>query len=181
MNNSIFFFFNNFSNQSGFLDMLIIFFANILPFLVVIGVVLFLIFHHESPANEKSLKSFFKKGGEVFYSFIVGLFALFLAELVKNFFVILRPFNAIPEVENLFQATGYAFPSGHATFFMALAFSIYFIHKKVGLILIACALLIGTARVMAGVHYPVDILGGFVFGFFIAVIFNYLLMMSKKS
>jgi membrane-associated phospholipid phosphatase len=57
---------------------------------------------------------------------------------------------------------------------MALAFALYFNHKKVGLPaqagywFIFFALLIGVARIMAGVHFPIDILGGFVLGFLIA-------------
>ena len=72
--------------------------------------------------------------------------------------------NIVP----LFSESGYAFPSGHATFFMALAFALFFNHKKAGYVFILFALLIGIARIIAGVHFPVDILGGFILGFFIA-------------
>ncbi len=36
------------------------------------------------------------------------------------------------------------------------------------------ALLIGIARVMAGVHFSIDILGGFILGALIALIVQYL-------
>jgi undecaprenyl-diphosphatase len=62
---------------------------------------------------------------------------------------------------------------------MGLALSVYFIHKRVGIFLIFAAILIGTARIIAGVHYPVDILGGYVLGTVIAIIFNYLFKKDK--
>jgi membrane-associated phospholipid phosphatase len=34
------------------------------------------------------------------------------------------------------------------------------------------ALLIGVARVIAGVHFPIDILGGFCIGFLVAYLFE---------
>jgi membrane-associated phospholipid phosphatase len=33
-------------------------------------------------------------------------------------------------------------------------------------------LLIGVARIIAGVHFPIDILGGFCLGFLVAYLFN---------
>ena len=79
-----------------------------------------------------------------------------------------RPFDVFPKVVSLFPETSYAFPSGHATFFMAIAFAIFFNHKKVGYVFILFALLIGVARIVSGVHFPVDILGGYILGFAIA-------------
>jgi undecaprenyl-diphosphatase len=76
----------------------------------------------------------------------------------------------------LLNKTDFSFPSGHATFFMALGFGIFFSHKKAGYVFIFFALLIGIARIIAGVHFPVDILSGFILGAIIAylvrVIYN---------
>lgn len=58
-----------------------------------------------------------------------------------------------------------SFPSGHATFFMALA--VYFLltgHKKLGWFLLVSAVLISLARVAAGIHWPSDILAGWAVG-----------------
>jgi undecaprenyl-diphosphatase len=73
-----------------------------------------------------------------------------------------------PQVHSLFAESWYSFPSGHATFFMALAVSIFLSHKKAGYLFMFFALLIGIARIIAGVHFPVDILGGFVIGALVA-------------
>ena len=78
----------------------------------------------------------------------------------------------LENIRPLFPETGFAFPSGHATFFAALAISIFFLNKKVGYIFIFFALLIGLARIMAGVHFPIDILGGFILGSLVAYLFG---------
>ena len=85
-----------------------------------------------------------------------------------------RPFVEFSNVQALFSETGFAFPSTHAIFFMTLAFSIFILHKKAGYVFILFALLIGLARIMAGVHFPFDILGGFVLGAGISYMFAYL-------
>lgn len=58
----------------------------------------------------------------------------------------------------------YSFPSGHATFLFALAWSMYSFDKKAGSIIFASAVIVGVARVLAGVHYWYDILAGFLVG-----------------
>ena len=155
MNDSIFFFFYNLAHSSKLFDQIVIFVADIFPYIVVILAFLFLIFYKKN----------FKETILIFFS---SAFAWFLAYVLKFLFHTQRPFDLFPNVVSLFPETGYAFPSGHATFFMALAFALFFNHKKVGYAFVLFAFLIGVSRIVAGVHFPVDILGGFVLGFFIA-------------
>jgi undecaprenyl-diphosphatase len=89
-----------------------------------------------------------------------------------------RPFDAFTQVHSLIPESGFAFPSGHATFFMALAVSIFFYHKKAGYVFMFFALLIGLARIAAGVHFPADILGGFVLGGLVSYLVAYF---AKKA
>ncbi|MEK7060181.1 MAG: phosphatase PAP2 family protein [Patescibacteria group bacterium] len=155
MNNQIFFTFYNLAHQSAFLDKVIIFFADTFPYIVILLAVIYLFFY------KKSWKDFF-------IIFISSSLAWFISYILKILFHTLRPFEMFPTVVSLISETGYAFPSGHATFFMALAFALFFNHKKVGYVFIVFALLIGIARIMAGVHFPIDILGGYILGFLIA-------------
>lgn len=161
MNETIFFFFYNLAHKSAFLDGVIVFLADTLPYLVILLAVIYLFFY------KKKWKDFF----EIFFS---ASFAWFLAYILKILIHTDRPFVALQNIQNLFPESGYAFPSGHATFFMALAFAIFFNHRKTGLpaqagcIFIFFAFLIGVTRIIAGVHFPVDILGGFVLGSLIA-------------
>ena len=67
----------------------------------------------------------------------------------------------------------YSFPSGHATFMFALAWSMYSFDKRAGIIIFVLATLTGIARVLAGVHYWYDIVGGFIVGAFVSAVILY--------
>ncbi len=168
MNEAIFYFFYNLAHQSEFVDKVIILSAVYFPYVVIILAGLFLLFHHEVFKAESPYTVFLQKKKEIFLVFITSGLAWIVASLLKILIHVNRPFVALPDVQALFPETGYAFPSGHATFFMALAFSLLFLHKRVGYLFIGFAILIGIARIMGGVHFPVDILGGFALGALVA-------------
>lgn len=73
-----------------------------------------------------------------------------------------RPFTVEHHLRQLVpHAAGQSFPSDHATAAFALALAaLAFIDRRLGLAMLIVALLVGTARIAAGVHYPRDILGG---------------------
>lgn len=168
MNNNIFYFFYNLTHQSTFFDKVVIFTADIFPYIVIVLAGIFLIFYHKVFYTENPIKIFIQKWKEISFVFFSSVLAWFFAYILKFLFHTPRPFNMFPEITSLFRETGYAFPSGHATFFMALAMALFFLDKKAGYIFIFFAVLIGIARIIAGVHFPIDILGGFVLGFAIA-------------
>lgn len=93
-----------------------------------------------------------------------------IAELLKSIFHTPRPFevNGQPPL-TLFAMSDGAFPSGHAASSFALALTIWLHDKKVGLLFIIAALVVGIARVLANVHYPIDILGGIVIGSLVSI------------
>lgn len=64
----------------------------------------------------------------------------------------------------------YSFPSGHASFMFALAFAMNHFSWRAGFILVLLATLTGLARVAAGVHYPLDIIGGAILGYFVSCV-----------
>ncbi|MBY0376565.1 phosphatase PAP2 family protein [Patescibacteria group bacterium] len=168
MNNAIFYFFYNFAHKSAFVDGLITFFAVYFPYLVIIIAGLFVLFHHEVIKAENPWQVLMQKKKEILRVFIYGLVAWIVAYVFKILIHTDRPFVKLSNVQNLFPETGFAFPSGHATFFAALAFSIFFYHKKVGYWFMGFALIIGLARIAGGVHFPIDILGGFALGGLVA-------------
>jgi len=175
MNNNLFFFLYNLAHKSFFFDKLVIFTADIFPYIVIIVAGVFLLMHHEVFKAENPFQIFLQKKKEILLAFLTGVFAWVLAYVFKFLFSLSRPFDVFQTVHPLFPETGYAFPSGHATFFMALAISILFFHKKAGYLFVLFAFLIGIARIIAGVHFPVDILGGFVLGFLVALCIKFFL------
>ena len=168
MNNSIFFSMYSLAHRYIFLDKIIIFIADKLPYLVILAAIIFMLKHHDVLRSKNPIKIFFKKWKEILIVFVSSLSAWVLSYILKYLCHTPRPFDAFSNVHSLFRESGYAFPSGHATAFMALAMSIFFIHKRAGYIFISLAVLIGLARIIAGVHFPVDIIGGFAVGFLVA-------------
>lgn len=164
MNIDLFYFLYGFAYKSTSFNKTIYFFADIFPYIFLIAAFLFVIFYFKI-FNLNKLKENFNKVLPIGISFVS---ALLLAKVFKIFFHTLRPFIRFSDVTPLFYEKGFAFPSGHAFVFSALAFSIFFVNKKIGYVFLLSAFFIGVARIMAGVHFPVDILGGFLLGFIVA-------------
>lgn len=60
-----------------------------------------------------------------------------------------------------------SFPSGHTGCMFAVASVLfYMLPKKVGIPAMVVASLVGISRLYVGVHYPTDIIGGFIIGMF---------------
>lgn len=94
-----------------------------------------------------------------------------IAFLIKYFFPTTRPFLINhKEIDVLMRPTDGAFPSEHSTLAFALAVTVFLHDRKVGWVFLVTAALIGASRVLANVHYPVDILGGAFLGTIVAVI-----------
>ncbi len=171
MNNSIFyFFFGLLDQQSSVSREIIVFLADILPYVVLVILVIFyfILFKSENDFR-KIIPRYWEEISVIFLSVVT---AWGLTYVLKIFFHTPRPFDLLPNVVALLPETGFAFPSMHSAFFMALAVSVLYFHKKFGYFLVVLALFIGAGRIMAGVHFPVDILGGFFVGGLIAWTFH---------
>src|SRR3989339_1174633 len=181
LNSNIFYFFYNLSHQSVFLDDLIVFVAHMLPYLVIVSAFIYLLVHHEVITSKNPFEALKQKWKEIVLVFFSGGIAWCVATLLKFVFHTNRPYLALQDIEPLISKTDYSFPSGHATFFMALGVAMYLSHKKSGYVFILFALLIGLARIAVGVHFPVDILGGFLLGGFIAYCVSFLYNINVKK
>src|SRR3989344_4016601 len=153
------YFFNiihNFSGKWLFLNWLGVFFADYLGYFMILAA-LVLIF--------KKTKSWEKI---YFFSFIFLSLILargIIAEAVKFFTARPRPFFVL-NLQPLNGANGInaSMPSGHAAFYFALAAAIFLFNRKIGRWFFSAALLMGMARIFAGIHWPADILAGAVIG-----------------
>lgn len=185
MNETIFRFFNNFASQSETLDALIIFSAEHLGYiLIAILIIIFFAGGGQSSRNgvERGLTSRSKKSflaRDIIIIIFSAILAWLIAGAIKYSFPSPRPFLTLPDINLLFEHGAHdSFPSGHATFFSALATATYFYRRNLAYIFIIGALLIGVARITAGIHWPIDILAGYALGALVAYI-TYRLLKKK--
>jgi len=102
-------------------------------------------------------------------------FILFMGEII-DFALKIMVKRPRPHFHPLVIEHDYSFPSGHSMgafiFYVTLAYMIFHFtkNKKLSLTVFSCAILltflIGVSRVYLGVHYPSDVLAGFVAGAF---------------
>lgn len=94
-------------------------------------------------------------------------------------------------LHKLISIGGYSFPSGHSTSSIILLSVLMIItanlvrHKwqriLIDLLAIIMILLIGLSRIYLNVHYPSDVLGGYLFGITIVLITDYLILPIKTE
>jgi len=158
---------NNLAGRWNWLDSFFIFFADYLGFLLVVFVLLW---------------GWRERRGDFKRIFIITLGSaiiarLFIVEAIRYFIYYPRPFAVLENINQLIvHAPTSSFPSGHATFFFALAFGTYFYspfgQKKIGVWLLVLAGLIGFSRIYAGIHWPLDIIAGIIVGWVTVCLVN---------
>ena len=159
MNIDILYFFFHITQEHEWLLFLARFFSEYLVYILPLTIVGYIFMTEKKP---------FKK---IFYITLVVVLAVLLVDYVlKDFFAVLRPFEML-HYTPLISESGYSFPSGHATLAGALFAATYFSISKHPYFTVLVGVLcfgIGLSRVMVGVHYPTDVLAGFVFGFLVS-------------
>jgi undecaprenyl-diphosphatase len=110
------------------------------------------------------------------YAVITAAIAVALSDattvrLLKPLFGRARPPFALETVRLLLphQAPSPAFPSAHAANTFAFAFVIFTEYRRTGASLFIVAALVSYSRVYVGVHYPLDAVGGAVWGIFVGI------------
>lgn len=107
-------------------------------------------------------------------AFLAGaatILALAIVQVINHLYDRTRPF--VHHSHHLLIAHGRdaSFPSDHTSGAFAIAFTLLLCGRRtLGWLAFAIAVLIGVARVMVGVHYPSDVLGGVLVGAIAALI-----------
>lgn len=103
-----------------------------------------------------------KTGYAAVLSLIFGVIVTNL--LLKNIVARPRPFAEIEALIPLIaKPTDFSFPSGHTTASFAVALvMLRMLPKKIGIPAVVLAALVAFSRLYLGVHYPTDVLVGFV-------------------
>lgn len=156
------------SHKSVLLDDLGIFFAQYLPWFMGAGALLLII-------SEKEWRKRLFFLSEVVLSILLS--RGIITKLIRFFYVHPRPFDALG-IQSLIPESGNSFPSGHAAFLFALAATLFYYNRHWGGWYFALALINGAARVFAGVHWPLDVLGGLVIGVLSSMVIHSLLKTS---
>lgn len=102
---------------------------------------------------------------------VVVVLAFLANDLVKAFFTEQRPCRTLrvaPTVEACPALGDWSFPSNHAAIAAACAVALLLADRRLGRIAVPFAVLLGVSRVWIGVHYPHDVLAGFVLGGLVA-------------
>ena len=154
VNLAIFQWLHNFAHMNSVVDALIRFSADPLGIILVVLVAWYLLRHQTHVHGLWELSAFFG----------IAFLSAGIAYTIKEFFPTLRPTDFLFPLNPLVTAPGGAFPSMHTAFYTALGGAMIVAHPRSGLSVILLALVIGTARVMAGVHWPFDILFGAILG-----------------
>ncbi|OGZ00097.1 MAG: hypothetical protein A2945_00160 [Candidatus Liptonbacteria bacterium RIFCSPLOWO2_01_FULL_52_25] len=165
LNSALFQFVYQWNGRYFLLDDAAVFLAKYLPYLLIAG---FLYFAFRRKSRRARFLIF------VECALAVILARGIITEVFHFFYHYPRPYIAL-NFTPLVAESSYSFPSGHAAWFFALAMAVYYHNRKLGIFYFVCAALISLARVFAGVHWPLDILTGAVFGVLSAMIIHKLL------
>ncbi|HUC01454.1 MAG TPA: phosphatase PAP2 family protein [Candidatus Paceibacterota bacterium] len=158
-------------HHNAFWNVLAIFFAQWMPYLLCAAFLLLV---------------YYQKGWRRrVYLFCEGMLAIILArgivtEVIRYFYHEPRPFSFYGFAP-LFNETGWSFPSAHAAWFFALALVVFFANRKWGWWFLGLSILMGLARIYAGVHWPIDIVGGAAVGLACAWFVHWMLKGSRRG
>ena len=125
------------------------------------------------------------RGREALYVVLVRVVALGVETALKN--TLARP---RPDVHPLTTAAGFSFPSGHTTGTTALCVSLLVVlypvlHRRGRAVAVVAAVALSVAvaasRVLLGVHFPSDVIGGLLAGSLVALTAAALLLPSRPE
>lgn len=116
--------------------------------------------------------------------FAVALTDPVCARFLKPFFGRLRPCHPSVALEGgnflIGMKRSFAFPSNHAANMGALATVLIWFHRRYWYGFVSFALLIGFSRIYTGVHYPADVLAGFIVGSMCAMFVLLIAILGKE-
>lgn len=174
IDHNIFYWLNNhLIGQANWLDAILKFLAVYLTYAVPLGLV-FVWFFFRSEKNHKTMLA-------AFFSGVVAWQVV--ARIIGLFHFRLRPFSDLAGVKELvFHVPTYSFPSDHASFLAALTTYFYLVglsaeasakagYKKIGNLMLIITLLVSFTRVVTGLHWPADIIAGWIVGILTALLF----------
>ncbi len=144
---------NQLAQHHSYLDAIMLFFSQIVPYIFMI--ILALVFFY----------GLFKRNKEALLAFIntviLTVINLIIGFVIGKLFFENRPF-VTHSVHLLYNHISDAsFPSDHALGTFSIALGIYMFRKKLGVLLMFLSFIVGFSRIYVGQHYPFDIIGAY--------------------
>lgn len=152
LNQKLFLLINNFAGKSQLADKIGVFIGEGGPYFFII--LICLIYFNK------------KKKKEAIYATITVMLAIIFNHILEHFYYHPRPFaDGLGRLLSEHNPDS-SFPSDHTTFMLALSWSLLMFKEtsELGRKMLLLGVVFGLARVFEGVHYPFDILGGFIMG-----------------
>lgn len=145
------------------MNSIIIFCAQYLFLFVIVGICIAWL------QTSKNLKAQF-----IVATVIAGAIAFILSRIAGKLYYDPRPFVTEHVKPLIAHQTDNGFPSDHALLTGTLTAITYFFNKKLAAAMLVLAVIIGTARVLAKAHSPLDIIAGWLIGIIGAIVGYYL-------
>ncbi len=150
---------NSLAGKNPYLDAFMIFSAQYIVYIIPI----FLIYLWFGKREDKKLS---------LYIFLSVLVALLVSMSISAVYYHPRPFAMGLGTTLIYHPPDSSFPSDHTTAMFAFALPFLFFKRyKWGTVFVVLASLVGYARVFCGVHFPLDIIGGFLVALLVSLIF----------
>lgn len=157
---------NRFAEKSKLLDVLAIFSARYLIYLMIGYLLLFAIITNNL--------------GLFFFPLLSGLFAAFFIDKIIYYFYKERRPSEFKNTKILIPVpSNPSFPSRHASFIFGISFYLFFYNLPLAIIFIILSCFVGMARVFSGVHWFRDILAGILVGFISTLAVSWMLTNIK--
>lgn len=102
----------------------------------------------------------YKQKRAVINALIAGLLAWITNSIIHWYVCIPRPFVQYGLEPLIKHSANSSFPSDHAGVGFAIAVSLMFYNKKIGILAVLAAITISIIRVIAMLHYPIDVVFG---------------------
>ncbi len=174
LDEKIFYWLNSFAGNDFYLDFFFIFLAECLIYIMII---FFSLYFLNLALQDKKIEL-----KEIFLYFSAPIIAWIVVKKIKYFFPTDRPYQYLEGVVKLIDESSVAsFPSGHTIVVFAMAMSIYFYNKKIGIIFFVLAALVSISRIFVGVHFPLDIIAGIFLGVLVSIVFKFSWEKFKKK